>query len=230
MLKAQLLELLKTDEEFRLAVRGLIGLDEILNRMDKLESRIEQYSETIKELTKTVKEQGETIKEHSRILKQYSETIKEHSKVIGDLVSKIEDLSRVVGELKVVTGSLGRRWGRDLEKTVYNIYKNLLEERGIEPGKVEKFTYIDYDGKFYSKGARIELDFYIKDEKTYFLEVKSHASLRDVEWFKQVAKISERIMNRKAEKLFLIAVNLDVEAYNRAKELGIETIYGSLIE
>jgi hypothetical protein len=38
----------------------------------------------------------------------------------------------------------------------------VLEKRGIEPGRVERFEYIDYDGKFYKKGARIEVDVYVQ--------------------------------------------------------------------
>ncbi len=109
MLKAQLLELLKPDEEFRLAVRGTDRVDEISNRMDKLESRIEEHSETIKEL----------------------------SKVIGGFVSKVEDLSRVVGELKVMTGSLGRRGEGFRKNCLQYIYKNLWEEGALNLGKLK---------------------------------------------------------------------------------------------
>ena len=48
-------------------------------------------------------------------------------------------------------GSIGRRWGRGLEK-VLEIYRHALEERGIEPGRVEKFSYIDEEGRYYRRG------------------------------------------------------------------------------
>jgi hypothetical protein len=42
--------------------------------------------------------------------------------------------------------------GRDLEKTIIELYRHILEERGIIPEKIEKFTYEDIDGKYYVEG------------------------------------------------------------------------------
>jgi hypothetical protein len=194
-LRREFIELLRTDEEFRLAVRGLVGLDEILNRLESIEKRIE-----------------------------------EHSKAIKTLSERVEELVVAIGELKVAVGSPGRRWGTDLERTVLRIYKHPLQERGIEPGEVQKFAYKDIDGRYCRKGTRLDLDVYIHDEKTYFIEVKPHAQLDDVEWFKEKSEIVKKILNREPEKLILVAVNLDRDAYERARELGIDTIYGGLIE
>jgi hypothetical protein len=149
--------------------------------------------------------------------------LEEHSK-------RLEELTRVVGELRVAMGSLGRRWGRDLERTVLELYRHALEERGVEPGKVERFVYTDVDGRFYRRGARVEVDVYIHDERMYLLEVKSHAELDDVEWFYDKARIVERILGRRAEKLILVAVNVDKEALERARELGIDVVCGAVIE
>ena len=201
-LRREFIELLRTDEEFRLAVRGLVGLDEILSRLENIEKRIE---------------------EHSKV-------IEEHSKAIKTLSERVGELAVAIGELKVAVGSLGRRWGTDLERTVLRIYKHALQEKGIEPGEVQKFTYKDIDGRYCRKGTRLDLDVYIHDEKTYFIEVKSHAQLDDVEWFKEKSEIVKKILSREPEKLILVAVNLDRDAYERARELGIDIIYGGLVE
>jgi hypothetical protein len=149
--------------------------------------------------------------------------LEEHSK-------RLEELTRVVGELRVAMGSLGRRWGRDLERTVLELYRHALEERGVEPGRVERFVYTDVDGRFYRRGARVEVDVYIHDERMYLVEVKSHAELDDVERFYDKARIVERILGRRAEKLILVAVNVDKEALERARELGIDVVCGAVIE
>jgi hypothetical protein len=163
------------------------------------------------------------LEEHSKILEGHTRLLEEHSK-------RLEELTRAVGELKVAMGSLGRRWGRDLERTVLELYRHALEERGVEPGKVERFVYTDVDGRFYRRGARIEVDVYIHDEKMYLVEVKSHAELDHVEWFYDKTQIVERILGRRAEKLILVAVNIDKEALERARELGIDVVYGAIIE
>ncbi|WP_444823188.1 DUF3782 domain-containing protein [Vulcanisaeta sp. JCM 14467] len=142
----------------------------------------------------------------------------------------LEELTRSVGELKVAMGSLGRRWGRDLERTVLELYRHALEERGIEPGKVERFVYTDVDGRYYRPGARLEIGVYIHDNKTYLIEVKSHAELEDVEWLFDKARIVERILSRRADRVLMVAVNIDKDALERARQLGIDVIYGSVIE
>ncbi|RLE59556.1 MAG: hypothetical protein DRN53_06980 [Thermoprotei archaeon] len=65
---------------------------------------------------------------------------------------------------------MGRRWGRDLETMVLEIFKETLEKRGIEPGKVEKFRYIDKDESVTGiKGRIIDVDIVVRDEKLYIV-------------------------------------------------------------
>ena len=170
------------------------------------------------------------LEEHTQILREHSKILEGHTRLLEEHSKRLEELTRAVGELKVAVGSLGRRWGRDLERTVLELYRHALEERGVEPGKVERFVYTDVDGRFYRRGARIEVDVYIHDEKMYLVEVKSHAELDHVEWFYDKTQIVEKILGRKAEKLILVAVNIDKEALERARELGIDVVYGAIIE
>jgi len=63
----------------------------------------------------------------------------------------------------------------------------------------------------------------------YFIEVKSHGDIEDVEWFKEKSEIVKKIIGKEPEKLIFIAVNLDKDAAERAEQLGIDTIYGAII-
>ncbi len=63
-----------------------------------------------------------------------------------------------------------------------------------------------------------------------FDEVKSHAELEDVEWLFEKARIIERVLNKRAGKTLMVAVNIDREALERARQLGIDAIYGAIIE
>ena len=59
-LESKMLRLLKEDEEFRYAVAGLIGLEEILRRSDRHEEEIAKLREEILEESRTVrKEDGD---------------------------------------------------------------------------------------------------------------------------------------------------------------------------
>ena len=105
------------------------------------------------------------LEEHSKILREHTKILEEHTEILEEHSKRLEELTKAVGELKVAVGSLGRRWGRDLERTVLELYKHALKERGIEAGKVEKFIYTDVDGRFYRRGVRIEVDVYVRDGK-----------------------------------------------------------------
>jgi len=184
-------------------------------------------SEEVKEVADAVKLLASYVREG---FEGTFKALEEQSKLLEGHERRLEELTRAVGELKVAVGSLGRRWGRDLERTVLELYRHALEERGIEPGRVEKFVYTDVDGRFYRSGARIEVDVYIHDGKMYLVEVKSHGELEDVEWFYEKAGIVERILGRKAERLIMVAVDIDKEALERAQQLGIDAIYGAVVE
>jgi post-segregation antitoxin (ccd killing protein) len=42
--------------------------------------------------------------------------------------------------------------------------------------------------------------------------------------------VVERILGRKADRLILVAVNIDREALERARELGVDVVYGGVVE
>ena len=64
----------------------------------------------------------------------------------------------------------------------------------------------------------------------YLVEVKSYVDIDDVLWFYHKAGIVEKILGRRADKLFIVAVEISREAYTQARELGIEVVYGSIAE
>jgi hypothetical protein len=211
-------------------------LEEVVTRavLRARSEEMKEVAEALKLLASYMKEGFEKtfkiLQEHTNLLQHHSKLLEEHSKLLERHEKRLEELARAVGELKVAVGSLGRRWGRDLERTVLELYRHALEERGVEPGRVEKFVYTDVDGRFYRRGARIEVDVYIHDGGMYLVEVKSHAELDDVEWFYEKAGIVEKILGRKAAKLIIVAVDIDKEALQRAQELGIEAVYGAVID
>ncbi|MEM1611422.1 MAG: DUF3782 domain-containing protein [Sulfolobales archaeon] len=156
------------------------------------------------------------MKKHSRILEEHTKILESHSKALARIEASI--------------GSLGRRMGMDLERTILNIYKEGLEGMGIEPRRVEKITFKDIEDRYYRKGAKLEMDIYVHNNKAYFIEVKSLAEVEDIEWFEEKCNIFERILGRKPDGKIVVALNIDREALERAMELGIKAIYGNVLE
>jgi hypothetical protein len=191
---------------------------------------IAEAVKTLADYMKTgFKETIERIEAIEKRIETIEKRLEEHATILQEHTKRLEELTRIVSRLEVALGSIGRRWGRDLEKVVLEVYRRALEERGVVPEKVERFIHIDRDGKYYIKDSKIEFDVYIHDDKVYLIEVKSHAELEHVEWFYKRGEIYEKITGRKPSKLILVAVHIDEDAYARAKELGIDVIYGAII-
>jgi hypothetical protein len=128
-----------------------------------------------------------------------------------------------------MVGSMGRRWGRDLEKAVLAIYRDELKRRNIDPEKVRRFSYIDVEGRFGLRGSVYEFDVVIEDNGISVIEIKSRAERENVDWFyEKVERVRGLIGSIK--RMVMVTVNIDKEVYERAKELGIDVIYGTMIE
>jgi hypothetical protein len=205
-LKEEFLKLLDEDREFRLMVAEKLGYDGILKRLERHDRKFNRIVSEIKKLRE------------------------DFNKMREDFNKMREDFNKLSMRVDVTIGSMGRRWGEDLERMVLEIFKETLEKRGIEPGKVEKLRFTDKDGSITGiKGKIIDVDISVKDEKLYLIEVKSRAELDHVDVLYEKARAVEKYLNRNVDKMFLVAVNVDKEAYERAEELGIEVIYGNII-
>jgi len=212
--KRRFLRSLDEDIEFRYAVAGYLGISEILKRLDSLEGNMLKLWEEVRSLREGQNKLWEEVKS----LREGQDKLREG----------FEKLSMRV---EVTMGSMGRRWGEDLERMVLEIFKEALEKRGIEPGKVEKLRFVDRDGSITGiKGKVVDIDISVKDDKLYLIEVKSRAELDHIDALYMKARAAEKYLNRSADKIILVSVSVDREAYDRAEELGIEVICGHVIE
>jgi len=95
---------------------------------------------------------------------------------------------------------------------------------------VEKLRFTDRDGSITGiKGRIIDTNISVKGDKLFLIEVKSRAELDHVDILYGKARAVEKYLNRNVDKMFLVAVNVDREAYDRAGELGIEVICNNII-
>jgi hypothetical protein len=189
----------------------------------------EDFLTFVKEQEKRWEEQERRWEENERRWEEAYKRFETIEKALLEHSKRLDDLSKAVAGLQVTFHRFSGRWGRDFERMVLEIFREVLEERGIVPGKVERFEYIDHDGRLYKKGSRIEMDVYIHDEKLYLIEVKAYAFYEDVEHFHNMAQIVEKIIGRKADKLMLIAVSISEDAWRRAQELGVDVICGAIV-
>jgi len=165
------------------------------------------------------------------ILKRLEEHDRKFNEILAEIRQLREEFNRLSARVEVVIGSMGRRWGEDLERTVLEIFREVLEKRGIEPGKVRKLRLRDEDGSLTGvKGRVVDVDVLVEDEKVYVIEVKSRAELEHVEALPLKSQVVGKVLGKQVARTILVAVNVDREAYERAGELGIEVVYGHVIE
>jgi len=199
-LKPRILKLLREDEEFRYAVAGLIGLDEILKRLDRHEEELVKLREDMNKLREDMN-------------KGFERHDKEIAKLRQDMVEGFKLVNRHID-------ALGARWGLMAEEAFREGLKGVLEkELGF---KVERWNAYDEAGKVFGYPSEVEIDITIKDEKLILIEVSSHVRASDVYQFKRKAELYAEKTGRKPERLLIVTPFIEEKAIEASKKLGIE--------
>ena len=241
--KEEFLRLLKEDEEFRLAAAGLLGYTEIIKRLDENERRMDAILAEIARLREDFNREIRLLhedfnrlsEEQTKLRQDFNRLSEEQTKLRQDFNTEVsllrEDIRRLNDRFEVILGRMGRRWGADLERTLLGTFREVLEMEGIEPGRVERFSYLDRDGSVTGlKGRLVQVDILVRDGEVTVIEVKSFPERQDMDHLKDVVAYVEKIIQKRVSKVYLVAVNVDKDTLERAGELGFKVIYGSIVE
>jgi hypothetical protein len=194
--KQRILELLKSDEEFRLAVAGLLGLGTIISELKKLREDFLTF----------VKLQERWWEETYKRFEAIEKKLLEHDKRFDSLERRLM--------------ALGTRWGTDSEKAFRNAMRGVIEEI-LGVAKVEKWRYYDKSGEVLGYPALVEVDIAIKDQVHILIEVKSSALSAEVSKLWRIGKLYEKVTGIKP-RLILATPFIDEEGLEAAKNLGVE--------
>ncbi|MEM0030258.1 MAG: DUF3782 domain-containing protein [Candidatus Nitrosocaldus sp.] len=218
-MKKTLLNLLLEDTEFRHAVAGVIGYKEILDRIAKVEERMDSRFLKLEERVAKVEEEIKQLRNDMNDLRK-------------DMQEGFRRHDRLIQELSISIGSLGRRTGKDMERLILNIYRDQLTQLGIDRDKARRFEYIDREGLYGLKGKRYEFDIIVSNSHVDILEVKNRVGEEDiVTFYEKVNSIKPLIEHGygSIRRLVTVSIHIDREALDKAKELGIECIYGYMV-
>ncbi|MEM3891721.1 MAG: DUF3782 domain-containing protein [Nitrososphaerales archaeon] len=238
-LRKEILELLKTDEEFRYAVAGLLGLQEIIKRLDTYAAEVAKFAAILATHTEEIKRLREDMVEgfrrHDEILLKHDEEIKKlredmvagfrrHDEILlkhDEEIKKLrEDMVEGFNLLRRHMDALGARWGMLSEEAFRLGLLGLVEkELGL---RVERWVRFDGEGYVFGYPSSIDVDVAVHDTKTILVEVKSHVGKADVFIFKRRAEFYERVEGRKPTRLIMVTPYADVESLEYAKNLQIE--------
>ena len=203
--RERLLKTLEEDREFRYAIAGLIGMREILERLDHVEENIEKLWMEV------------------RGLREGQEKLWEGQE---KLWKGQEKLWREVGRLSFGFRQLGRAVGVTLEHYAAAFLERMLVEGGYpEELKIEVDVKIKYDDKL------MELDLFCRDpllvgEVTTFLGSSDEAE-REVEKLLRRSREVEKLLGKGVEYRVLAVANLTSEASKALRKMSER--YGILI-
>lgn len=201
--KREVLKLLREDEEFRYAVAGMIGLDEILKRLSVHDQR---FNEILKRLDR-----------HEEELVRLRE---ETEKLWKEMVRLREDMLRGFERMDRHLGALGARWGLMAEEAFREGLKGFLaKELKLS---VKRWVQRDEEGMVYGYPSMVEIDLSVSDEKTTLIEISSHVRSSDALLFARKTQFYEKATGRKPDRLIMVTPYAEKEAFEAAKRYGIE--------
>jgi hypothetical protein len=202
-IKEEFLSLLERDREFRYAVAGLIGLGEVLRRLDEHGERMVKIEEELAKL----REDMNKLREDMNRLRE-------------DMNKLREDMNRSFMLVERHISALGTRWGLMSEEAFREGIKGLVErELGF---KVERWVKFDGEGFVYGYPSQVEVDVAIHDERLILMEVKSHVRASDIYIFRRVAEFYEKVEGRKPARLIMVTPYADEKVMEASLRLGIE--------
>jgi hypothetical protein len=206
-LKSRMLRLLREDEEFRYAVAGLLGLEEILKRLDRHEAELVRLREDMNKLREDM----------NKLREDMVEGFRRHD---IELARLREDMIRGFELVESHISALGARWGIMAESAFRESLRGLLEkELGY---RVEKWTVFDEAGRVYGYPSLVDVDVTVSDGKLILIEVSSHIKASDITTFRRKAELYMEKTGKRPDKLVAVTPYIDDTAQKAAKELGIE--------
>ncbi|MCD6491843.1 MAG: PD-(D/E)XK nuclease family protein [Candidatus Njordarchaeia archaeon] len=200
-LKKELIELIQTDDEFRLILIGALSsgfvtreeTNKILNEIKKLRE----------DFNKQFKAFGEKMDAFERRMDAFERRMTELR----------EDFNRGMKAFDIKLSALGARWGIMNESAIRNALKGLLSEKLNL--KVSKWEFFDRNGIVYGKPSLIDVDLAITDSEHILIEIKSHVRKSDVA---ELLRISELYQKSEGIKPSLMIVTPYIE--EKAKEFA----------
>jgi len=226
-LKEEFLKLLREDVEFRYAVIGIIGLEEVIRRIDKnteailnLQEQVVKHSEVIRALQEQVKTLQGQVVESTKAILRLQEQVARHSEAILSLQRSIE---KMVSSIQAI----GTRYGVFTEEAFRESIKYLIGDL-LKEYKVEKWIYYDEKGVVYGHPAIVEVDVLIKDREHILVEYKASTDRADVAELYRIGKLYEEVKGIRP-RLLIVSPGIRKRAKELADELGIE-LRGNVLE
>ena len=255
-LKTKILALLKTDEEFRYAVAGMIGYDEILKRLQKHDEKFEEIVSILNRHEEILARHEEKFQEILAQIKEIRESqsrlenrVNSLDKRVDSLEKRIDSLEKSVNSLEKRVDSLEKRVG-SLEERVDSLASAMIAGFA-ELSKFAGITFEEFVRKFLTaslqKSGQIpqgveltrkvidgeEIDIFLEDPLIVG-EVTAHADTpQEADKLLKKAELAKTRYAKEPRKILVILTakrDAAQEIQKKAKEKNIELIIGRIID
>jgi Holliday junction resolvase-like predicted endonuclease len=220
-LKEKILRLLREDEEFRLAVAGLIGLDAILSELKKLR---EDFHYFMKEQERRWEENNKRWEENNRRWEENWRRWEENNKRWEEAYRRFEVIEKTLLEHSILLRNLEKRVSRlelevgalsEITLTRY-VWEDLREELRLRGEEVV----------VRARNARVdgyEVDLLVETNKNvYIVEVKVEPTRKHVDSLLKKAKVVQERYGKPVISILAGAmIGNDVEKYAESKNIKI---------
>jgi hypothetical protein len=217
--KKRILEAIREDAEFRYALMGLLGFQEILNRITKLEERQQVLEERFAKLEERFAELEKKFME----LEERFAKLEERQQKLEERFMKLEE--RMIHLEKLVT-TIAHRFGVITEVSFREALSNILSR--YFGAAATKWSIYDDEGIVFGYPSMVDVDVVVKDNIHILIEVKSRVDPEDVYKLYRLGKLYERKRGVKP-RLAIVAGFVSGKAVEAASKLGVE-IYSYLEE
>jgi hypothetical protein len=224
-LKSRILALLEEDREFRLSVAGLVGLREVLERLEEHDRKFEEILERLEEHDRKFEEILERLEEHDRKFKEILERLEEHDRKFEEILmtlrgheKRFEEHTSMLKALDKKIDALGSRWGIFSEQAFREGMKGVVEQ--YFGGEVERWIHDDDEGIVFGHPSKVEVDLIVKDKEHLLVEIKSSISRSDVSTLLREGTLYEKVKGVKP-KLAIVSPFVEDAAKDAAKSLDI---------
>ncbi|MHA1266561.1 MAG: DUF3782 domain-containing protein, partial [Candidatus Helarchaeota archaeon] len=156
---------------------------------------------------------------------RFEESDKRFQELVDTMNRRFEKVMEGQQLLRVAIGSLGRRSGIRLERTILKLLQRVLEKRDIDINKVQRIELFDEEGKIFTKSYRTDIDVLFRDGLHFLMEIKYQADNRDVYHFLKVAELYT-LQYQRPNKLLLLTLEIDPKTQEYAENQKIEVITG----
>jgi len=205
-LKDDFLRLLRTDEEFKLALIGALATGFVTRE------ETNRILEEIKKLREDFNRQLEAFGRRMETLERRMEAFERRMEELR------EDFNRGMRAFDIKLSSLGARWGVMSESAIRNALRGLLSEKfGVRVSRWETF---DKEGIVYGRPAKIEVDLVIRDKEHILVEIKSHVRKSDVTELLRIKELYEKVRNVKPS-LVIVTPFIEEKAREFAEANGV---------